>query len=415
MIRKLRRKFMFAAMGSLLVVLLLIEGIAAGLNYYKISTDADRILGVLKENEGRFPLAQPPEKPGKEKGPMDGGWMTPELPYESRYFSVVFDQKGTVISTDTGKIAGIDPKEAAEYGKQVMESGKERGFIGIYRYGLEDSKTQVRVIFLDCRRNLSTFHHFLLDIVAVTLVGLLAVFVLLFCFSARIVKPFSENYEKQKRFITDAGHELKTPLTIIDADAQVLEMDVGENEWLKDIQTQTGRLAELTNQLILLSRMEEEQAKTIWTDVLLSDVAEETVGTFRSLAMTQEKVLESQIEPLLSIKGDEKAIRRLLGILLDNAVKYTEKNGRIQVTLERQKKRIRLSVFNTTKEITRQQTEHLLERFYRTDTSRNSETGGYGLGLSIAAATVEAHKGKITVSTEDEKSLRVTVTFPISK
>ena len=188
------------------------------------------------------------------------------------------------------------------------------------------------------------------------------------------------------------------------------------NETGLEVSSATVRndLADLTNNLILLSRMEEERTKELMVEFPLSDVAEETVGTFQALAKTQNKVLESNITPMIAMKGDEKAIRRLITILLDNAVKYAKENGRICVTLEKQKKRIRLSVFNTTEQISKEHMEHLFDRFYRTDRSRNSETGGYGLGLSIAAATVEAHRGKITATTEDEKSLLITVIFPIS-
>ena len=195
--------------------------------------------------------------------------------------------------------------------------------------------------------------------------------------SARIVKPFSENYEKQKRFITDAGHELKTPLTIIDADAEILEMDYGENEWLSDIQNQTKRLAELTNSLIFLAKMEEEQTKIPMLEFPISDMVEETVETFQALAKVQNKTLTSDIEPMLSLKGDEKAIRRLITILLDNAVKYSGEEGKISLTLKKQKNHIHLSVWNTTEQISKEQIAHLFDRFYRTDESRNSETGGY--------------------------------------
>ena len=156
-------------------------------------------------------------------------------------------------------------------------------------------------------------------------------------FSARIIKPFSDNYEKQKRFITDAGHELKTPLTIIEADTEVLEMDFGENEWLQDIQGQTKRLADLTNTLVMLSRMEEGTNRDMKIELPLSDIVEEVCHAFQAPARIQNKTLDNAIEPMISIKGDEKAIRGLITILLDNAVKYTNENGQISVSLEKKK------------------------------------------------------------------------------
>ena len=270
-----------------------------------------------------------------------------------------------------------------------------------------------QIIFLNCDRQLDTFKSFLLTAFGVSVLGLLSVLILMIYFSSKIVKPFSDNYEKQKRFITDAGHELKTPLTIINADTEILEMDYGENEWLKDIQSQTKRLADLTNALILLSKMEERQEKEMKIEFPLSDIVEEECHVFQALAKVCGKTLSSSIAAKISMKGDEKAIRSLVTILLDNAVKYANEKGRITVTLEKQKNRIYLSVFNTTEYISKEQISHLFERFYRTDSSRNSQTGGYGLGLSIAAATVSAHKGKITADTKDEHSLQITVMFPL--
>ena len=232
----------------------------------------------------------------------------------------------------------------------------------------------------------------------------------MFFLSARIVKPFSENYEKQKRFITDAGHELKTPLTIIDADTEVLEMDFGESEWLSDIQNQTKRLADLTNNLILLSRMEEEQPRELMVDFPLSDVVEETLGTFQALAKTQHKNLTGNIAPMISMRGDEKAIRRLVTILLDNAVKYSGENGEIAVTLEKQKRRVRLSVFNTTEFISKEHTQHLFDRFYTTDQSRTKKTTG--LGLAIAQRLVTRMGGQIVASLQNG-IFAIQVVFPI--
>ena len=201
-------------------------------------------------------------------------------------------------------------------------------------------------------------------------------------------------------------------LTIIEADTEVLEMDFDENEWLQDIREQTKRLADLTGSLVMLSRMEEGQNGNLKVEFPLSDMVEEVCHTFQAPAKIQGICMKTAITPMISIKGDEKAIRSLITILLDNAVKYTNERGRIDVTLGKKKNRIYLSVFNTTEYISKEQTSRLFDRFYRTDISRNSQTGGYGLGLSIAAATADSHKGKIMAETEDEKSLRITVTFP---
>ena len=432
-IKKLRRKLVITSMASLLFVLLVIEGIVGILNYRKITTDADRILNILEQNGGKFPDMIRTESDGDtdlKKGdilkgnpaqiPADGrnmmGMLSAEMPYESRFFAVVLTGDGEIVTVDTGKIASVDTTTAMEYAQTVWKTGKMKGFMKDYRYLVcaSENDSEVRIIFLDRGRELSNFNNLIVTGLGVTALGFGAVFVLMVFLSARITKPFVENYEKQKRFITDAGHELKTPLTIIDTDVEVLEMDLGENEWLSDIHNQSKRLAGLTRDLILLSRMEEDGKGTVMVDFPFSDMVEETVHTFQALAKTQNKTLVSEIAPMISMYGDEKALQRLVTILLDNALKYSEDGGQIRVRLEKEKKRIRLSVYNTTESISREHLAHLFDRFYRTDSSRNSQTGGYGLGLSIAAATVEAHKGKITASTEDEKSLLITVILPIT-
>lgn len=189
-------------------------------------------------------------------------------------------------------------------------------------------------------------------------------------------------------------------------------MDIGQNEWLSDIQEQTKRLEQLTNSLIQLARME-EQPRMEKIEFPISDLVEETAETFQALAKTHNKNLTTHIQPMLSMTGDEKAIRQLVTILMDNAVKYSDEGGTISLTLEKQKNLIKLSVLNTAKLIPRESLTHLFDRFYRPDQSRNSNIGGYGLGLSIAAAIVASHKGKISAVTGDEKSLLIMVTFPI--
>ena len=237
---------------------------------------------------------------------------------------------------------------------------------------------------------------------------------LMILLSKHIIKPFSENYEKQKRFITDAGHEIKTPITIINADTEVLEMDTGPNEWIDDIRIQTERLSKLTKDLIYLARMEEGEHQTQMIDFPLSEVISETAASFQALARTESKQFALQIQPMLSFYGDEDNIRKLTSILLDNALKYSDENGFIQLNLEKKGKYIQLLVVNTTRDtLNREQLTHLFDRFYRMDTSRNSETGGYGIGLSIAQAVVQMHKGKISATAVNDHKIQLSVLLPI--
>ena len=415
MIGKLRKKLVLAAMASLLGVLLVIMGGVALLYYQKILTDADATLTVLAQNGGFFPesMEQPPQRPrDKDAAPPVRPGVSPELPFETRYFFVTLNPEGEPTTVNTGKIAAVDTETAMEYARAVWQTGREKGFWGSYRYLRWESGEEVMLLFLDCGRSLDSFGALLTSCILVSAAGSLLVFLLLVLLSGRIVKPFSESCEKQKRFITDAGHELKTPLTIVDANAEILTMDFGENEWIDEIQTQTRRLADLTNDLILLSRMEEPQPAHS-QEFSLSQLAQQAVQSFQGVTRAQGKTLEGTIQPELSMRGDPKAVDKLLAILLDNALKYALPGTGARCSLERQKNYLVFTVSNPCAPITKEQTALLFDRFYRTDSSRNSQTGGYGLGLSIAQAIVQAHRGRIAAATADGGSLTVTVKLPI--
>ncbi|MCD8382199.1 MAG: HAMP domain-containing histidine kinase [Clostridiales bacterium] len=419
MIRKLRVKFIAMSMLSLLAVLLAIMGSVNLVNYREIVEDADVVLDILADNNGEFPR-QGDLKQGDGIGsPSDSiqgelREMSPELPYESRYFSVQFNSEGEVETVDTGKIAAVDTAAAIEYAREAMSRSAERGFISSYRYAVTSDENGTLVTFLDCGRNLSTFYTFLKASCAISAMGMAAVLLLMILFSGRIIRPVAESYDKQRRFITDAGHELKTPLTIIDADAEVLEMDIGENEWLQDIRRQTGRLAELTGALIALARMEEGEERFQMIDFPISDVVGETAQSFQALAKTQNKRFESRIQPMLTLHGDENAIRQLTGILLDNALKYSPEGGEIALTLEQSGRNLRLMVRNTAEGVTQESLEHIFDRFYRGDPSRSSDrVEGHGIGLSIAQMIVNAHRGKIVATLQDGNALLITVTLPV--
>ena len=411
MIKKLRRKLIIAAMASLLVVLFVIMTAVSVLNYQKLVGDADSTLHLLAANGGFFPKTDR-DGPRPEPFLMEHPPMSPEMPYETRYFFVILDGAGAVESVNTGKIAAVDSTTAIQYAQQVWQRGNSQGFLEDYRFLVHPSGEGNMVLFLDCSRSLDSFRSLLLICIGVSAAGALLVLLLLLVLSGRMVRPFLENYEKQKRFITDAGHELKTPLTIIQADTEILELDWGENEWLRDIQTQTKRLSDLTHDLILLARMEEQQALQQQVEFPLSDVVEETAVPFQAVAQTREKTLEVHIQPMLSMVGDENALRKLVSILLDNGVKYAPAGSVIACTLEKRRNVLCLSVSNPVAEGAELQTGQLFDRFYRGDPSRSTRTEGYGLGLSIAAAIVNAHRGKLTADKDEGQTLRITACFP---
>lgn len=409
MIKKLKIKVITLAMTAVTVLLALVVAGMNIINYNVVVAEADSTLQILSINRGSFP----------DMMNIPGGWFedrfSQELPYESRYFSVLFNEKWNVILVDTGKIAAVQTETAVAYATRALESGKEAGFIGDYRFLRSGENGNFRVIFLDCGRKLDSFHNFLYSSLAMAAVGLGIVFFVIFFLSGRIVRPIAQSYEKQKRFITDAGHEIKTPLTIINANVDVLEMELGEgNECLTDIQSQIRRLTALTNDLVLLARMEEAQQTIQKIDFPVSEVVAEAAMPFRVLAQAQEKELQCNIQPELTLKGDARSIEQMVSLLIDNALKYSPQGETIWLNMVQTGRSICLTVRNTTREtVSKESLNHVFDRFYRTDQSRNSETGGYGIGLSVVKAIVAAHGGKIQAVSPAERDFQINITLPM--
>ena len=408
MIQKIKIRFITVAMAALFVLLAVIVTGMNIINYNAIVRDADIKLEMLSQNKGRFPEFAP-----DKRWPIPSN-MTPETPYELRYFSVLLTPAGELVQTDTSRIKAIDSTSAIQYAANALKTENRSAFLGNYRFALSPEGAAVRITFLDCSREVFSFRSFLISSICMALGGYLAFFFVFLFFSNKITQPVTESYEKQKRFITDAGHEIKTPLAIIKADVDVLEMEYGESEWLDGIQAQVKRLADLTNDLVYLSRMEETEGRLQMIEFPFSDVVNETAQAFHAVAQAQEKTFQCNVQPMLSLNGNEKSIRQLISILMDNAMKYSPIGGYVSLTAEKQGRCLCLSVFNTTIDtIEKQNLPHIFERFYRMDSSRSSQTGGYGIGLSVAKAIVSAHHGKISAATQDGQSLQINIQFPI--
>lgn len=417
MIRDLRKKFILVAMLSTMLVLTAIMGVVNFSNYREMLDRADEMTALLEQNDGKFPeepswheqddTETPPAKP--ENDEKDKSRFSVETPFETRYFTVTVDENGEVTDCDLDRIAAVDEETAEEYTQTAQQKNKTTGFQGIYRYRVTETEDGAKYVFLDCRREISNFRTVLVTTISVSLLGLAAVFVLVVIFSRMVFRPVEESIQKQKRFITDASHELKTPPTIIDANIEVMEMESGESQWTKSTRKQIQRLSGLVQQLVTLSRLDEEKGLEEKCEFNLSEAVSECVQPYESLAQTREKNLTLNIEEDITYTGDERSIRQLAGILMDNAVKYSSENGNITLTLKKKGKKIFLEVYNDADDLPQGKLDVLFERFYRLDSSRNSGTGGSGIGLSMAKAIVQAHKGKITAENKNGRGLTITV------
>lgn len=407
MITKLKRKFIMITMSSLCLVLVLLVGTINFINFYQIDQRTNGTLNILSENQGKFPQFEKGDKPPRDL--RFGFEMNEETQFKTRYFIIEINEDGSTKQIDTSHISAVSSEDALEFAAGVLNDGKTTGYHGIYKYKIVEQQSGSMIIFMDCRSELEMVKYFLLTSGAVALGSLLFVFILISVFSKRAINPIIENMEKQKQFITDAGHEIKTPLAIISANADVLELTGGESEWITSIRNQTTRLDKLVKNLLTLSKMDESNIEITFNEFDLSKSVYNIASSFIAMAETQNKLLQLEVQPKLKLRGDEGCIEQLVSTLMDNAIKYSNERGEIKLSLSTHKKGVKLEVYNTTGETEVKNLDRLFDRFYRADESRSRETGGYGIGLSIAKSIVEAHHGKISVRNEDGKSICFTV------
>lgn len=406
MLKKMRRRFVLSAVAAVsAVLLLLICGINVW-NYIVMTDRVDNTMASFALHNGEAPPA-PRDNADREAPPADRndrffGAPSPEMKYMMRYFSVTFAD-GEISSTSTEFVKSITEEQAQEYAAQVYASGKERGFCGEYRFLRSDDGSSTQIVFLNVSPELSYMRTLLLVSSAVGLICLAAVAVLVAVFSKRAIAPYIRNIEQQKRFITAAGHELKTPITAISASADVLDMEIPGNEWVENIQKQAVRLSGLTAELVELSRLSEEQPFPERAEFSLSDAAWELAEAFTFSARAAGKQFTSDIEDNVTVFGDMSAFQKLTSILLENALKYSDPGGSIRLTVKRRGRRAEICVYNTVEHVERAEIPHFFERFYRSDKSRSS--AGNGLGLAAAKEIAEAHGGRISARTSDGKDI----------
>lgn len=357
---------------------------------------ADSMTQIINVNNGTVPMMQEYEK-GSPTNWLDWGILNEESAFRTRYFTVYLNDDMQTESTDTEHIASIDGETALAMAERAVSEGKSVGYIDEYRYRIaKNSEGKNAVIFLDCSEEFEQQRVTTCILAAISVAFSFLITLIFAIFSTRVLKPFEENASKQRQFITDASHELKTPLSIIAANAEVLEYKGGSNEWLSNITGQVSHMGDLINDMLALSKMEEFDGETPIEPVDLSDVVNETVSSFSEVLKQKNINLQMNVEPDIVLNGNRKQLNMLVSVLVENASKYITDSGTLKVSLNRSGKYTVFRIFNTAKIEEGFNLKYLFDRFYRPDSSRTSATGGQGIGLSIAKKITELHNGSIS-------------------
>ena len=408
MIKQLQRRFIKIAMLSFCIVVFLIVGLTNLLNYLRARQEIEENLSVVLEN---LDVIQQTEKNWQwsygRKDTEDSYLYAEDTDTKEdidailsgvRFFTVTMDAEGNVIRTNTQNTNTVDARRASEIALDLYRKGKKDGYGKYSRYRAVPAGDDLIYVFVNCKRKMRECSNFLKTSLISAILELIVVFFPVYFFSKAVVRPVQESADKQKAFITNAGHEIKTPLTIIDANTDVIELTSGETEWTKSIRNQIRRLTKLTEELVGLAKLQEIDELQERQKVAISIVLRETCEQFETVAKMHGKELVWDLQDNLTVFGDEAMLERLFSILLDNAVKYADEKARISVNAKKNGKYIQIEVRNPAENMKKGMHMDLFERFYRADASHNSATGGHGIGLSNAQAIVDLHKGKMKAS-----------------
>ncbi|ETA74105.1 sensor histidine kinase [Ligilactobacillus equi] len=400
MIQKFRNKFLVVTVMTLTLVLLTVIGSMVVVTSWNAQKEIETILTVLVDNEGR--LTQKATK--KELGPK----FNPESIFQYRYFSARANKGKRVNAVDIRQINSISPEIVTPEIEKLLRREGNSGMVVYnqvpYAYQIKKAKNGYLIVFLD----VSTIRERVRSLVRVGLwSGLVALFLfvlLLSLFSKRAIRPIIEAYDKQKEFITNAGHELKTPLTIISANTELQEMMNGGDEWTESNKMQVSRLTRLIEHFIVMARLTEQENISI-EKINFSEIVRKVSQSFKSVMTKEAKEYDYRVESDLQVEGNEAMLLELVNILLDNASKYCDPNGQILVVLRKGRfgKNAVLEVANTYIDGKNVDYSRFFDRFYRQDQSHSNQKKGFGIGLSMAQHYVENMKGKITVSYKNEK------------
>ncbi|MCI8610742.1 MAG: HAMP domain-containing histidine kinase [Clostridiales bacterium] len=406
----LQKKFVFTAMLAVSILLLILLGTINVVNIVMVRTETNKTLAMISEADGNFDHIQPP----KSLPPSDFR-IEPKDERDkflsSNFFVVKLNENRQIVFTDVSRTSLVDEMSAEELALRVLDEGKSSGKAGKYRYQISNSRmdNETVIVFLDTSEEILSYVRVLFLSGGIGIVCWILMLFMVMFLSKKAIRPIAENIERQKQFVTNAGHEIKTPLAIILANTEAMELYNGENKWSKNIREQTVRLNGLMKNLLLLAKMDEGAAEIMKSEISLSELVSENVRVFAEPFHLRNITLQTEIQPNMIIKANKEQMSQLISILLDNASKYTNDDGTVIISLQKSDKRIKFRIKNSCEKLPDTLPYKLFDRFYRDDKARTQKTGGYGIGLSVARSIVMANKGSITAEYETPNFVSFTV------
>ncbi|MBR4005932.1 MAG: HAMP domain-containing histidine kinase [Treponema sp.] len=413
---RLRLKMSMTLLVILAFVLLVLFAMLNVYMAFQNQSDANQFLQELDRNAG-FSISR---LRAEEEQPPQGFWHSILPLSRSRgftdFYSACLDHDGKMIYV----IHHFNNEEAEEGSEQfireIFTGAETSGTLDGMGYLVAEKSYGFLVIIMDRVNELRHQRNFLLFSLLIYFVSLIVFFIVAWIGSYFTVAPVRDAFDKQKQFIADASHELKTPIAVISANIEVLQQEIKDNKWLEYIKTENSRMSALVKDMLYLAKNDAGHTDFVFVPFNVCDAVACCVLPFESVAFEQGKKLELNVpKKEIKVRGDEEKIKQSVIILTDNALKNSEKGAVIRVTVEEDNSKVLIKVYNTGHGIPAKEIPLIFNRFYRVDSSRARTTGGYGLGLAIANTIVTGHKGKITVESQLDSYTQFTVTLPVEK
>ena len=405
MIRSLRRRFICSAMAAFgILVLILLAGVTA-VSYLQLESRTDDFIQfVLEESEPPHKNTSRQQNPGRRMRPMDN---------PIAYYDLQIDESSEITEVREKGIWEPDTDTIKAIAAQILASGKQDGRLSGYKFQLQknESGTQ-RLILMDNSPQIHMLGNVLRTTLLLSLACLILLLLILLPISNRVVHSYALHIEKQKQFITNAGHEIKTPVAIILSNVDAMELIQGENKWSRNIRSQTDRLSLLLQRLLFMSRIDEKSMVLPIQMLELTAMVKAELETYAPILAERNLQLHCDLCNEIHLKGNQEYLQQMIHMLLDNAVQYTNEGGEIRISMEQKRRRVRLLFENTVENLPDCLPENLFDRFYRGNSARTQSSGGCGIGLSAARAIVEMHSGSISAEYSTQNSICFTLELP---